>query len=289
MENNHSEQTIPFVIKKKGKQVKYISLPFSDEVTLLHSKKINENIISGILQTSDNISIELRCKYEGDGFKNKLIGHKHLLDLTQETKIIFNTFKKTQVQQPIQKAIKEGLSGEVRIDFDAMTEFYKLHLITRKKLGIPIQPKRFFFHFFHEIIKNNLGFIVLVSIGKKVISAGIFAGANKTITYKFSASHPEYLTYRPNNLMLWTAILESKKRGFEVFDFGRTDLETEGLRKFKQGWGTIEEPLYYSYYPEIPDKTKFIFIKNNIVTPVIKHSPGFVCQWTGEVLYKYFG
>ncbi len=89
--------------------------------------------------------------------------------------------------------------------------------------------------------------------------------------------------------MFWTAIQEAKKRGFEVFDFGRTELGNEGLRKFKQGWGTIEQPLFYSYYPKAPANYKLKFIKDKIITPLIKYSPKFVCRLSGELLYKYFG
>ncbi len=88
--------------------------------------------------------------------------------------------------------------------------------------------------------------------------------------------------------MFWCAINEAKRRGFEIFDFGRTELNNEGLRKFKLGWGTIEEPLYYSYYPKAPENSKFKFIKDKIVTPFIRHSPKFVCRLSGELLYKYF-
>ena len=280
-----AEGGIPFVVKRN----KYISLPFSDYVKLLNTKEENDSIISGIIKSNQNVEIEIRDKYERYGFESKLIGCKHLLLLINSEEEIFNSFKKTQVQQPILKALRDGLTASIKTDYESVMQFYKLHLLTRKKLGVPIQPKKFFYHLWNEIINNGLGFVVLVNLKGKVISSGIFAGYNKVLTYKFSASHPEYLKYRPNNLMLWTGIREAKKRGHEIFDFGRTDLETEGLRKFKLGWGTVEELLYYSYYPKVPKDSKYKFVKDKIVAPIIKQSPKFVCRLSGELLYKYFG
>ena len=46
--------------------------------------------------------------------------------------------------------------------------------------------------------------------------------------------------------VFWTAIQESCARSDREFDFGRTDLGNEGLRRFKSGWGGVERPLVYS-------------------------------------------
>ncbi|MDQ7818401.1 MAG: GNAT family N-acetyltransferase [Melioribacteraceae bacterium] len=280
---------IPFVVKKGLRKVKYISLPFSDYMGLLNPEKVNDAIISEIKKNYHNIEIEIRDKYEGNGFQNILFGYKHSLSLLLSEEEIFKSFKKTQVQQPIHKAIRNGLTASIRTDYESIIQFYNLHLLTRKKLGVPIQPKKFFYHLWKEIINEGLGFVVKVSMNQKVISSGIFAGFNKILTYKFSASEPDFIIYRPNNLMLWSGIQEAKKRGFEIFDFGRTDLKAEGLRKFKLGWGTTEEPLYYSYYPKAPENSNFKFVKNMIVAPIIKYSPKFVCRLSGELLYRYFG
>ena len=39
---------------------------------------------------------------------------------------------------------------------------------------------------------------------------------------------------------------------FSVFDFGRTDLDNEGLRTFKSNWGTVETELVYSTLGDPP-------------------------------------
>jgi len=283
--SDNNSYGIPFYTNNK----KYVSLPFSDYVKILTTKEETDRILRNLILKNSKVSIEIRDKYEGEGFENKLVGYTHSLSLIPSEEDIFRSFKKTQVQQRIQLAIKNGLYSVIRRDIEAINEFYRLHLLTRKRLGVPIQPKRFFYNLFNEIIQKNLGFITLVYLENQVISAGIFCGYGHIMTYKYSASDYNFLKFRPNNLMLWEAIKEAKRRGFEVFDFGRTELKNEGLRKFKLGWGTKEELLYYSFYPKAPSNSKFIFVKNNIVAPIIRKSPKFICRLTGELFYKYFG
>jgi hypothetical protein len=281
---------IPFCeVKTPSRKKNLISLPFSDYCGFINGDSSDELFKELLNKLHENFEIQIRDKVLSEKYEKVLVGYKHSLSLFPSDEEIFKSFKKTQVQQTIQKSLKEGLVSQIRNDYNAINEFYNLHLLTRKKLGVPIQPNKFFYYFYKEIIEKGFGFIVLVYFGKKAISGGIFAGVNKIATYKFSASHPNYLNYRPNNLMLWAGIQEAKKRGFSIFDFGRTDLDTEGLRKFKLGWGTTEEPLYYSYYPKAPEDSKFKFLKDKIVSPIIRHSPKYVCRLSGELLYKYFG
>jgi len=280
--NSHG---IPFYTNNK----KYVSLPFSDYVKILTTKEETDRILRNLILKNSKVKIEIRDKYEGNGFEIKQVGYKHSLSLLNSENDIFRSFDKNQVQKGILKSLNNGLAFKICQEYDSVYKFYELHLLTRKKLGVPIQPKKFFINFWEEIINKNLGYFVLVYLSDKVISAGIFAGIYKILTYKFGASHPNFLNYRPNHLMFWAAIQEAKRRGFEVFDFGRTELENEGLRKFKLGWGTKEELLYYSFYPKAPSNSKFIFVKNNIVAPIIRKSPKFICRLTGELFYKYFG
>ena len=161
--------------------------------------------------------------------------------------------------------------------------------MTRRKQGVPVQPKGFFYEIFDNLVKNNFGFFISVYYEQKVIASGLFLFSNNVFTYKYGASDPRFLYLRPNHLLFWEAIKYAKENGYAVFDFGKTDIKNVGLRKFKSGWGAIEKPLYYSYYPEVPDASKLNYIKNKIVAPIIRHSPVFVCRWVGELFYKYFG
>jgi len=272
---------------------KWISLPFSDHCTPLYSNtnslnEIMEHII--LSQKANQISeVEIRAELPiPNSFTKDTNSTLHITPLSKDIDKIFSTFKKTQVQQPILKAARDGLQAFVTNEQSAVGQFYDLHLQTRRRLGVPVQPRKFFDVLWKHIIKVNLGFIVLVFADSHCISAGLFSGFSKTLTYKYGASDETMLQLRPNNLMIWTAMQEAIKRGFDFFDFGKTDIHNDGLRNFKSGWGSIETPLFYSFFPALPKSRIFSFVKDNVVGPIIRYSPAFVCQWSGELLYKYF-
>ncbi|MCX6165434.1 MAG: peptidoglycan bridge formation glycyltransferase FemA/FemB family protein [Ignavibacteriae bacterium] len=290
VDNGNILAGIPFCNIKNDR---WISLPFSDYCNLLYLEKIYiDELINKLFEE------EKKLKYNSLEIRFGYISHKnissssdsvlHTLSLSDDIDSIFKNFKETQVQQPIKNALKNNLTYKVSNSLESLEDFYKLHLRTRKKLGVPIQPKGFFRNIFTEIIKKGFGYIVLVYKENIPISSGLFAGYNNVLSYKFGASDFRYLKLRPNNLMLWIAIQEAVKRGYKVFDFGKTDNDNVGLRKFKSGWGAEEVALYYSYYPSIPEKGKFNFVKDKLVAPVIKYSPSAVCRLTGEILYKHF-
>lgn len=272
---------------------RWVSLPFSDYTYLLNSESVEPGcwrFLSERAKENGIGEIEIRGEMPGnDVFKPKLSAYNYVLKLDADKEKLFKTFHQSQVQRGIKKSQREGLTAVISTDWSAVEEFYRLHLITRRRLGTPVQPVNFFKILWERLIKPGIGFVVLIKFEEKAIAGGIIAGYKKRMTYKFGASHPDYLQYRPNHLMQWTAIQEAVNRGYEYYDFGRTDFDNEGLQNFKAGWGTVQEPLVYSYWPDVPGKGFMSKLKANVVTPIIKRSPLFVCRIMGEYLYKYFG
>ena len=73
--------------------------------------------------------------------------------------MIFHQMMSDSIRRGIRKAQKEGLRVEFGITDKMVDEFYKLHLKTRQKQGVPIQPKRFFDLLKNNILDKGLGFI----------------------------------------------------------------------------------------------------------------------------------
>ena len=165
---------IPFCeIKTFKGRVNWISLPFSDYCSPLFENEESINFLEEYLvnkaKKGDLDSIEIRGELGDSKFFSKsddLIVHSTVL--SEDIDYLFSTFKKTQIQQPIRKAEKEGLSYEITTSEGSLETFYKLHLKTRKKLGVPIQPKRFFRNIYNELNKNGNG---ICSFDKKRIKS----------------------------------------------------------------------------------------------------------------------
>ena len=291
--NNEITAGMPFcAVKSIGWKVNWISLPFSDYCEPLFSdyegvEYISEYLIS--LQKNREInSVEIRGGLvDGLPFAKKIGFIRHVIELPTTTQVIFEKFERTKKQQ-VRKAEKMGLTSIVEESMESIDKFYYLHLQTRKKLGVPIQPKSFFEILFKEIIETHLGFVILTYLGKEPIGAGIFMAYGNNLLYKYSAYAPNKVNFCPNHLTIWTAIKEGIRRRYKSLDFGRTEIENQGLLKFKSGWATNETELPYYYYPQLNKSYKTNTIRKSFISPIIKGSPAILCRLVGEIAYKHF-
>jgi hypothetical protein len=220
------------------------------------------------------------CVYEGERVA------RHLTMLNPDSSEVFRRFKRTQVQQPIRQAEKAGVEVQQGTSWEDVLQFYRLHLQTRRRHGVPVQPLRFFRLIWERLIAQGLGFVLLASQKQRVLAGAVFFHWNKTLTYKFSASDPRSWQMRPNNLILWHAIQWGCDQGYAVFDWGRSELDNQGLRDFKNGWGSQEQILNYSILADQPPVVRTSSgPSKRLLSTVIRHSPGWVCRMIGELFY----
>ena len=168
----------------------------------------------------------------------------HTLDLRRgvgETKKRFNS----HVRRAIRKAERSNVSAVVVRNRQAMNDFYRLHVRTRRRHGLPPQPASFFLNIYEYIIKPGLGFIVLARRESRPIAAAVFFRFGNNAVYKYGASDIRFQEFRANNLVMWQGIQLLAHTGVEKLHFGRTDCENDGLRRFKLSWDTQEETINY--------------------------------------------
>lgn len=168
----------------------------------------------------------------------------HALDLSVGAKALFDGLG-SPVRRALRKATKSGLTVDMSSSRSAMLTFYKLHLRTRRRHGLPPQPLSFFLNIYAEIIKLGLGFIVIAKTSKAPIAAAIFLHSGRTALYKFGASDQRLQQLRGNNLVMWEAISALAAKGFRKLHFGRTAGNNLGLRRFKLAWGAVEQEIKY--------------------------------------------
>jgi CelD/BcsL family acetyltransferase involved in cellulose biosynthesis len=212
---------------------------------------------------------------------------RHLLQLAGDPAEVERRYSKSQIKRGIKKAKREGLRWERRTDAAALDAFYALHVKTRRKLGVPTQPRRFIRRF-EELFAAGLGFVALILDGGRPIAAAVFLTHSGTVTYKYGASDARRLGKRPNNLLFSEAIRWACEAGFQTLDFGRTDRDNEGLRSFKRSWGASEVELPYTYLTE-SEPRQGAGLRDRVTSATIRRSPPIVGRLAGEVLYRHFG
>jgi hypothetical protein len=168
----------------------------------------------------------------------------HILDLRCRIEELANRFD-SAVRRAIRKAERSNVSVFVDRNRQAISDFYRLHVQTRRRHGLPPQPASFFQNIYEHIIKPGLGFTVLAQYGSHPVAAAIFFRFGKNAVYKYGASDKRFQEFRANNLVMWQGIEFLTRNGAEMLHFGRTECENDGLRRFKLSWDTKEETIDY--------------------------------------------
>jgi Acetyltransferase (GNAT) domain len=168
----------------------------------------------------------------------------HRLPLSDSTEELSARFV-SGVRRAIRKAEKSGVDVEVTRTRAAILEFFRLHVATRRRHGLPPQPLSFFLNIYEEIIKPGQGFVALARSGSRFLAAAVYFQYGKTAVYKFGASDEVFQEFRGNNLVMWEAMKFLARNGCKMLHFGRTSLDNDGLRRFKAGWGALEEAIEY--------------------------------------------
>jgi lipid II:glycine glycyltransferase (peptidoglycan interpeptide bridge formation enzyme) len=171
----------------------------------------------------------------------------HDLDLGRSESEILSGLSENH-RRNIKKAAKDGLTVRLERSRESLDDFYRLHCRTRKRHGLPPQPLSFFKNILNHVLSRDLGVIVSALFSGKVIASSMFFHFGANAIFKYGASDTGFLSHRPNNLVMWEAVKWFKGRGAKSLNLGRTEVDNQGLRRFKLSWGTSESALNYHRY-----------------------------------------
>ena len=280
---------VPMVeVRGLTRKRRWVALPFTDALAPLGPPDRLPELTAALerQRSQDHIgSAEIRADAP-NGVKS-VRGLAHVLQLRPDPEALMQTFSKSQVRRNIARAMREGVTvREAEHEGDLLETFYELHLLTRRRQGIPIQPRRFFSLLWERMIARGLGSVLIAEIRGQAVASAVFLAWNRNVVYKFGASDSRAWGSRPNHAVFWDAIRRACASGMRELDFGRTDPGNEGLRAFKAGWGTVERPLVYTTFGDIPASPGSGAL-GSVLAATIRHSPSWVCRALGETLYRY--
>jgi CelD/BcsL family acetyltransferase involved in cellulose biosynthesis len=267
---------------------RWVSLPFTDMCPLLEADGSADGPAALIeLSRSARLDVlELRGALpEHADVQRHTAFVRHELPLVADHDVIWQGLRKNH-RRSIRDAERAGVTvvrGTAASDIET---FYRLHVRTRRRLGVPVQPLRFFRLLHERVIQAGLGFVLTARAGQVPVAASVFSAWNGTVTYKYGARDERLPKLDANHLLFWTAIRTACKEGYRAFDLGRSDIAQLPLRSFKTGWGAREEPLPYSWIARSPVRQSS-HRAERAVGLIIRNSSPWVCRAIGELLYKY--
>jgi FemAB-related protein (PEP-CTERM system-associated) len=276
-----------------------VSLPFSDHCSLL---AVNETSTNDLIDQAIHLAqmhkvryLELRTGLEdvltrrSDLVESDLYV-RWLLPLNTDPQVVWLGLRKP-VQRQIKKSQGLGVQIQIARNREDMAHYYRLHLRTRMKHGMPAQPQRFFFDLWDTFAQKGLVQLLLASYQDSVIAGIVLIATGTTVRYAYGASDERYLHLAPNNLLMWSTITWSCEHGYQDLDLGRTARDNKGLMEFKRRWGAVEEPLPYYYYPQRAGlvATSESSQKFRLFTTCWRQLPLAIAGPLGGYLYKHLG
>ena len=265
-----------------------VALPFSDSCWPLGADHDDGDLAAALNDLRVSLGVELRIHgpLAGVGQEGPAY-HHHLVGLEPDVEAVQARFTRRQALQGVRRAQREGVVVQRRTDPEALLAFYKLHAATRRRQGIPTQPRRFILAF-SKLFEQELGFVSVARVGERPIAAAVFLVFNGVLTYKYGASDTRFLDRRPNNLLFMDVIRWGCEHGVHTFDMGRTDIGHDSLRAFKLMWGAQEHLLQYTYAGNAGGRRRSAD-PPRAMRALIQHTPPMLSRGLGELLYRHAG
>ncbi len=267
---------------------RFIALPFSDACEPLAAERANAQLLLSALASSklNRQSLEIRG-IEGpspwittDWFVN------WELNLAQPAgqleKHLSSNFRRNII-----KAKRSGVSIEQGPGINEVRRFCALNVSSRRRLGLPSQPARFFQNALQEFADNGDVQIWLASRAQKDLAAIFLIRHNERIYYKWSARDAADNS-GSGHLLLWS-VIEQFANSNHLLDLGRCDKRNHGLARFKRELGALSVPLPCSFTPRVPKITspEQLSGMSALASRIWRHLPLAVYESLSAPIYQY--
>lgn len=277
-----------------------VSLPFSSFSDPLTSTADEFRCLFDVI--ADEMYHSSFRYFELRQFRNSLARHDqrfvnsrsqkiHVLDISPGFGRIKMFFHKDCIVRSVKKAEKARLVVEEGHSEKDLRAFYQVHAITRRRLGLPIQPYSFFSNMRTIMSGNGYFTLLLCKLEKKIIAGIILFKYKDTVSFEHGASLPQYLPTRPNHLLMWRSLELACSAGYRYFDFGKTEKENIGLLEYKSRWGAATFDVSYLYYPGnrslLTDQGQSRV--NRLAKLMAKKVPMSIAKLIGRIAYKHLG
>jgi hypothetical protein len=273
---------------RPGGRRRLVSLPFTDRCPPVGPPELRRALVEAVARHAADAGlgrVEIRDAVGGMGARvGRPAGVWHELDLRPGDEAVLAGLSSMH-RRNLRHARRAGV--QVRVGFGAadLRTFHRLHVGTRRRLGVPVQPMRFFLALRERLADDDLGFLVIADLRGEPVAAALFLVFNGVLVYKWGASDATAWAQRPNNLLLAEAIRVGIERGCRVLDWGRSEVAQTGLRAFKAGFGAVEHELSWGFAPPLPSPRSAH--AEAVLSAVIRRSPPVVCRAIGASLYRF--
>jgi CelD/BcsL family acetyltransferase involved in cellulose biosynthesis len=272
---------------------RWISLPFTDHCPpLAVTESASREFAAGLgrFRREEGVErLDVHAHVAGPTTFTREAAFMHTVDLSRGSSSLYAELDSSQVKRGIKRSRREGVTIRRAERETELTDiYYDLHLHTRRRHGIPVQPRRFFELLWRRILEPGHGFLLLAYSGHLPVAGTVFLIGRETVTYKYNASRPESWRKRPNHALIWHSMDWACANGFRTYDFGLTHFPNRGLRDFKRRWAAHEDVLHHSVVADAAPGSRLADgVTESALGTAIRHGPLWLCRGLGELFYKH--
>lgn len=269
-----------------------VALPFTDMCPpMLPSDVSLDQVIEACREFGRDRAwryVELRIERTGESehmLSGSFVGHRLALRGSEEDLLAGCS---TSIRRGLRKADREGVEIVQATSESDLSEFYRLQQVTRRRHGLPPQPYLFFRNLWRQVLVPGNGLLLLARWNGRVVAGAVYVRHGPVALYKFGASDMAFQKVRPNNRIMWEAIRILRSQGCTELLFGRTDVDHEGLLRFKRGFGSVEYAIDYLRY----DLRRELFVQEPTGVSdwqhrVFNRMPALFSRPVGAFLYRH--
>src|SRR5262249_46587357 len=215
----------------------------------------------------------------------------HIVDLQPGMGQLYSRLHKDSIQRKIRRSDGEGVVVEQGRSDILLRDFYHLMILTRRRHRVPPQPLAWFRNL-AACFQGQVTFRVARVSGQPIASIVTLRHKN-TVTYKYGCSDERYHQLGGMPRLFWETIQEAKSQGLLELDLGRSDLDNEGLVRFKDHLGAARTTVTYWRFGSNSDQAEGGLarrtLKSPLVQTVLSRLPTPLFRLAGKVLYRHAG
>lgn len=239
------------VIEVRHLRRRWVSLPFTDLCPLLVRPDVDPmTLVEGMDKARVKAGVrrfEVRGELPGPVAAPGRSAYEHEIDLRLPEADLFASFHRNQVQRHVRRAQRAGVEVCPGVHERDLTDtFFRLHAMTRHRLGVPVQPRRYFREVWRRVVEPGLGRLLIARVDGRAVAAVVLLLHGDTAVYKYGASDHRHWRSGANQFLFWEGIRWARARGCSRYHLGRTGVRDEGLRAYKLHWGASERLRSYS-------------------------------------------
>jgi serine/alanine adding enzyme len=165
------------------------------------------------------------------------------LPLSPDEDILWKTLD-TKIRTKVRKSKTQNLEAEFG-GKEFLDDFYLIFAENMRDLGTPVYAKAFFANILEAFPADT--HLCVVRREGAAVAASFLMGHRGRIEAVWSSSIRKYLSLKPNMFLYWNLFCFGGRKGYNLFDFGRSTVGS-GTYDFKLQWGAEPEQLYWDYW-----------------------------------------